>query len=454
MILSEIVQEFRLLNPFRIRRALFRRKESAMSAQPLSRRGVLRAAGAGAFTTHLFTGRLRGANDRIALGFAGTGGRAGDGLIVDFLQHADCQCAAVCDCFTDRRQKRAQQIDGAYAKKSGAGAYKSVAQFADFREMIARKDIDAIVVATPDHWHVPILIAAAKAGKDVYVEKPLSPCIRWNFAARDIVRKTGRVFQYGTQQRGASHVRLGCELVRSGAIGDLKALEVVSPTGEPGGSTAAQPVPAGFDYEMWQGPAPVRPFCEDRCVKTGHWHIYDYSVGFLGGWGAHPLDVLDWGLPRPMVPVEYEGKGLIPKEGLFDTVMNWEVRCTYANGLVLNFKTGSDSTTFTGTNGWVRISRRGIEADPSSLIARFPAPDRFSTMGRNHTRNFLDSIRGQTTPESPIDCAIRTDLISHLSNIAVRTGRKIRWDPAKEQIAGDAEASKMMDRPLRKPWTL
>jgi predicted dehydrogenase len=297
-------------------------------------------------------------------------------------------------------------------------------------------------------------MAAAKAGKDVYVEKPLSPCLRWNFSARDVIRKTGRVFQYGTQQRGASHVRLGCELVRSGAIGELKALEVVSPTGEPGGSTAPQPVPAGFDYEMWQGPAPVRPFCEDRCVKTGHWHIYDYSVGFLGGWGAHPLDVLDWGLPRPMVPTEYEGKGQIPKDGLFDTVMNWQVRCTYPSGLVLNFKTGSDSTTFTGTHGWVRISRRGIEADPTSLIANFPPPDRFNTMGRNHTRNFLDSIRGQAAPESPIDCAIRTDLISHLSNIAVRTGRKIHWDPVKEQITGDAEASKMMDRPLRKPWTL
>jgi predicted dehydrogenase len=180
-----------------------------VSAQSLNRRDVLRNAVAGAFTTHLFTGRLRGANDRIALGFAGTGGRAGDGLIVDFLKHADCQCAAVCDCFADRRQNRALQIDDSYAKKPGAGSYKSAVQFADFREMIARRDIDAIVVATPDHWHVPILIAAAKAGKDVYVEKPLSPCIRWNLAARDIIRKTGRVFQYGTQQRGASHVRLG-----------------------------------------------------------------------------------------------------------------------------------------------------------------------------------------------------------------------------------------------------
>jgi predicted dehydrogenase len=418
----------------------------------MTRRNLLKAAAVGTFTTHLFTGRLRGANDRIAAGFVGTGGRGGDGLIVDFLQHADCQCAAVCDPFAERRAKRAAQIDAAYTKKGGG--YRSAAQYADFRELVQRKDIDAVVVATPDHWHVPVLLAAVRAGKDVYVEKPLSPCLKWNFAARAAIRKTGRVFQYGTQQRGAGHVRRGCELVRSGAIGELKALEVISPTGAPGGNPAPQPVPSGFDYEMWQGPAPERPYCEDRCVKTGHWHIYDYAVGFLGGWGAHPLDVLDWGLPRPAVPVEYEGTGLIPKEGLFNTVMAWNVRCTYAGGLTLAFKTGPDSTTFTGTEGWIKISRAGIEASRPELIRDFAPPDRFGTMGRNHTRNFLDSVRGQATPESPIDCAIRTDLISHLSDIAVRTGRKIRWDPVKETIVGDAEAAKMMDRTPRKPWTI
>jgi len=141
-------------------------------------------------------------------------------------------------------------------------------------------------------------------------------------------------------------------------------------------------------------------------------------------------------------------------ERFFDTVMDWNVRCTYANGLTMDFRTGPDSTTFTGSEGWVRISRRGVESEPASLVAGFPPPDRFPTMGRNHTRNFLDAIRGHVTPESPIDCAIRTDLISHLSNIAVRTGRKIRWDPRGEAIVGDAEATAMLDRPLREPWRL
>jgi len=430
-----------------------------MKANKMTRRDALRAVGVGAFTTQLFTGRIRGANDRINVAFIGTGGRGGDGLIVDFLKHADAQCAAVCDCFADRRKERAKQIEDAYAAKGGGGSYHAVAQIADFRDVLARKDIDAVAIATPDHWHVPILAAAVRAGKDVYVEKPLSPCLDWDFRAREIVNRSGRVFQYGTQQRGALHVRAGCELVRSGAIGELKAIDVKSPSGTPGGKLEPKPVPAGFDYEMWQGPAPERPYCDDRCLawggwQRGHWHIYDYSIGFLGGWGAHPLDVLDWGLPRPMVPVEYEGTGLIPTTGLFNTVMNWKVRCTYANGLVMNFMAAEeDATRFTGTEGWIEIRRRGIESQPASLTAG-QAVSRFEQFGKAHTRNFLDAIRGQGTPESPIDAAIRTDLICHLSNIAVRTGRKIRWDPSKEAIIDDSEATKIMDRPLRAPWAL
>jgi hypothetical protein len=394
----------------------------------------------------------RGANDRIAVGFIGTGGRGGDGLVNDFLHHPDCQCVAVCDTFKDRRERRAKQIDDAYATRAHAGSYKSAVTYADFRDLLARRDVDAVAIATPDHWHVPLLAAAARAGKDVYVEKPLSPCIEQNMFARKVIRETGRIFQYGTQQRGAMHVRLGCELVRGGRVGKLNALEVVSPTGHPGGSTATGQPPDGFDYEMWQGPAPERPYRPDACLKTGHWHISDYSIGFLGGWGAHPLDVLDWGLPTPMVPVEYEGTGLIPKEGLFDTVMDWDVRCRFANGLLMTFKTGPDSTRFIGEEGWIQIMRKGIESEPKSLTSDFPPATAFTGMGRNHVRNFLDSIRRQATPESPIDAAFRSDLISHLSNIAVHTGCKIRWDPARETIVGDAEAAKMMRRPVRQPW--
>jgi glucose-fructose oxidoreductase len=423
----------------------------------MDRRDFLRAALAG--PTIITTAALGNANtppasDRINLGFIGTGGRGGDGHINEEIQHADCQCVAVCDPFRDRREKRSKQIDAFYAKQNGVASYKSAAMYSDFRELLRRTDIDAVCVATPDHWHVPIAIAAARAGKDVLVEKPLSPSIAWNMALRKVIHKTGRVFQYGTQQRGAAHVRFACEIVRSGRLGKLKSIEVIAPTGAPGGATAQMPVPDGLDWEMWQGPAPARPFNPDRCVTPGHYHITDYSVGFLGGWGAHPLDVLDWCFPTPTVPVEYEGTGLIPKEGLFDTVMRWDARCTYADGVVLAFKGGQiDSTKFVGENGWIRIARAGMESEPKDLLAGYNGPTgRFAMMGRNHARNFLDAIRKKVPPESDIDSACRSDLISHLTNIAVRTGRKIKWDPAKERIVGDKEAQKMVPRAMRKPW--
>ena len=160
----------------------------------INRRRLLQCTAA-AFTTNLFTGLVRGANDRIAVGFVGVGGRAGDGLMVDFAKHLDCECVAVCDPFADRRARRAAQFEAVQAARRNAGSYRSASQYNDFRELLARKEIDAVVVATPDHWHVPVLMAAVQAGKDVYVEKPLSPSLHWNFAARDAVRRSGRVFQ-------------------------------------------------------------------------------------------------------------------------------------------------------------------------------------------------------------------------------------------------------------------
>ena len=420
----------------------------------MNRRTFLKSAAPVVITgAALGRGATPAASDRVNLAFIGCGGRGGDGLMKNAIVHPDCQCVAVCDPFLDRREKRAKQINDFYAQKYGTASYKGVELFKDFRELLRRKDIDGVCIATPDHWHVPLLIAAARAGKDVYVEKPLSPTIEQNLLARKVLKQTGRIFQYGTQQRGAEHVREGCALVRSGRLGKLKQIEVVSPTGQPGGSRATAPIPDGFDWELWQGPAPAREFEPERCVTPGHYHITDYSIGFLGGWGAHPLDVLDWALPTPSVPVEYEGTGLVPKDGLFDTVMNWEVKCRYADGVTMNFKTGSDSTTFWGTEGWVRIARTSITSSPEILVSDF-ARTPFNNMGINHLRNFIDAIRRKVEPESPIDSAIRSDLISHLSNIAVRTGRKIHWDPVKEKIVGDPEAAKMTSRQLRAPWNV
>jgi hypothetical protein len=166
--------------------------------------------------------------------------------------------------------------------------------YADFRDLLANKDIDAVLIATPDHWHVPIAIAAARAGKDVYVEKPLGVCLGEDLACLKVFQEHQQIFQYGTWQRSLSHCRLGRDIVRSGRIGKLQAIEVVAPAGGSGGSTKVIPVPKNLDYNMWCGPSPVRPYTADRCREPGTYWIYDYSIGYLGGWGAHPLDIMIW----------------------------------------------------------------------------------------------------------------------------------------------------------------
>ena len=393
------------------------------------------------------------ASDRVTLGFVGLGTRGHDGLLKESLKHPECQCVAVCDPFTDRREKSAQLANEHYAKSTTSGSYKGAQMYNDFRELIARSDIDGVMIATPDHWHVPIAIAAARAGKDVYVEKPLGLTMEQNIAIRKVIQKTKRMFQYGTQQRGAPHVRFGCELVRKGGIGKITAIEVTAPAGSPGGKVEEIPVPAGFDYDLWLGPAPKAPYMHDRCVGYGRYFIYDYSIGYLGGWGAHPLDVLDWGLPDPTPPVEYEGTGKIPTEGLFNTVTTWDIRAKYANGVTLSFKDGPDFTKFIGADGWVVIQRSNLDAEPKSLIASYTQGVK-APQTAAHTREFLDSIRSRKQPAAPVEAAVRSDTVSQLSDIAIRTGRKIRWDAVKEKIIGDAAASKMLSRPMRKPWHL
>jgi len=422
-----------------------------------TRRAFLRSAGGAALTTSLLAGRLHGANDRINVGFIGTGNRGGDGLIKMFLPLSDCQCVATCDPFKDRREKRAKQIEKFYANQSGRVSYKGCDTYNDFRELLARKDIDAVAIATPDHWHALIAIAAVKAGKDIYLEKPLALTINQGKALRAVLKKSDRVFQYGTQQRSSEHVRFGCELVRNGLIGKVHTVVVEAPSGARGGSTTPMPVPAGFDYEMWTGPAPMRPYTDDRCLRPGHYYIYDYSLGFIAGWGAHPLDVAQWGLGTDDTsPVEYEGTGYIPTTGLYDAIANWTVRCQYANGVVMHFMDDhTNRTKFIGTEGWVAISRTKLDAEPKSLLtASIGENEVHLHESKNHAQDFLNSVRNRKETVNPIESAVRSDAISHLSNIAIRTGRKIKWDPDKEVIIGDPEASKMLDRPLRKPWTL
>jgi len=414
----------------------------------ISRRNLLKSAAAAAVASpYVITSTALGnadtppASERVTLGHIGVGGQGG-GLFREFQGCKGLQSVAIADAYKDRCEAYAKSINGK--------------PYGDFRELLARNDIDAVIVATPDHWHVPIAIAAARAKKDTYVEKPLGVSIEQDLACLKVFTENNRIFQYGTQQRSSNHCRFGCELVRSGRIGKVHTIEVVAPNGGAGGSTQEVPVPPSLNYDLWCGPSPVRPYTADRCHPPGTYWIYDYSIGYLGGWGAHPLDIMVWGSDADTAgPISIEGTGEIPEKGLYDTVYNWDMKLQLGDGVKMTFKPGGDSTKFIGPDGWVTIRRGGINADPKSLLTSKIGPNDVHLLNSpNHYQNFIDSVKARKPAVSPLDHAVRSDLISLLCVIAVRSMRKITWDPQKHTIVGDDAAAKLMHRDMRAPWTL
>jgi len=448
-----------------------RRRPPCAAAAPFAAPHVITSAALGA-------GKVPPASERVTLGYIGAGGR-GNALISQFLRVPQAQSVALCDCFTSRQKRTAEAVDRFYAERQ-KGGYRGCAFSGDFRELLARNDIDAVVIATPDHWHVPAALAAVRAGKDVYVEKPLGMAVRWNQQLRETVLRYGAVFQYGTQQRSNAKFRMACELVRNGYIGKLERIEAWCPgmtapewyekTSKGGGSTEAIPVPEDLDYDTWIGPAPMSPYTKDRCTEWGAYHVYDNALGFIAGWGAHTLDIAQWGNDTDHTgPVEYEGTGRIPTVGIFDTISEWDIHCRYANGVKMRFmnaktanpvvsayrKFHDHGTTFFGTEGWVSLDRGGLFASDEKLLKLELEPgDVRLYESHNHYANFVDCVKTRAPTVSPVKAAVQSDIISHLSDICIRSRRKIAWDPEKEIVIGDEDASRMLNRSLRSPWRL
>ncbi|NLX95727.1 MAG: Gfo/Idh/MocA family oxidoreductase [Rhodopirellula sp.] len=424
------------------------------SRRTIHRREVLkRLAAAGCAAPMFVPGSALGAeekaaaSERITVGHIGVGNR-GSALFREVQQVPDFQSVAASDCYQNRREGVARICKGK--------------AYADFRELLARNDIDAVYIATPDHWHVPIGILAAKAGKDVYIEKPLGVTLQEDVAIEKVLADTGRIFQYGTQQRSLAHCWNGCELVRRGAIGKVHTIEVDAPNGGAGGSTAEAPLPDGFDFDMWCGPAPARAYTTDLCKPPGTYWVYDYSIGYLGGWGAHPLDIMVWGSDADVSGlVTVEGTGVVPGDGLYDTVYNWDMKIKLGD-VELIFRPGADRTKFIGSDGWIQVARsadRNLASDPALVPTKPAAPlapnDDSLQVSHSHSGNFAAAIRARKAPVSNIRDAVRSDVISLLCDIAVRTGEKITWDPAKRELVNPgADAQAMFSRKMRVPWTL
>jgi predicted dehydrogenase len=390
-------------------------------------------------------------SNRVTLGHIGVGNQGSPNLN-NFLGVKAGQVVAVCDPYQKRREAAAAGVDQRLGT-TGCKAYR------DVREMLARDDIDAVVITTPDHWHIPAALLAIRSGKDTYVEKPLGLTIEQDLIAYDAVKRYRSIFQYGTQQRSQSpHIRPGCELIRNGRLGKIHRIDVVAPSGRSGGSTTPIPAPNDFDFDLYQGPAPMRAYTSDLCTNEGSWFQYDHSIGFLGGWGAHPLDVMCWALGDgpDSVPVEVSGTGTIPTNGLFDTVTNWNITGRFANGVEFTFKDGRpDMTTFHGERGTVALSRSSSSVTPDHLRFEVAGPnDVHLHASNNHYADFVHGVRDRRACASTIEAAISSDIISHLADIAIRTGRTIRWDPKQRSIVGDEVAQRMQRRAMRGPWTL
>lgn len=397
------------------------------------------------------------ANDRPNIALIGAGGM-GTGDARNSKQYANL--IAVCD--VDRAQ-----LDKAAGRLSDPG--KKLDTYTDFRKLLERKDLDAIINGTPDHWHSLVNIGAAKAGKDIYSEKPLTLTIDEGKQVVRAVREHKVVLQTGTQQRSSQRFRMACELVRNGRIGKLKEVNVWLPAGLRGGPFQSAPIPDGLDWDFWQGQAPNADYMKERChVTFRNW--YDYSGGTMTDWGAHHMDIGYWAIGLP-APTAIESKALTePIPGGYTAISDYEVKFTYPNGVIFNVRTTPDDSPFgavinpagqrngirfEGSEGWIWVNRDGISATDRELLSK-PLPDNAERLyvSNDHRANFFECMKTRKDPIADVDTGHRSASVCHLGAISLRTRKSLQWDPAKEIFTGDhaEEANKYVAREMRKPY--
>ncbi len=395
-------------------------------------------------------------SNRIVMGCIGVGGQ-GTGNMRGFLGKSEAQVVAVCDVIESRRQNAKGIVDRRYGDK-GCVAYN------DFREVLGRKDIDAVVIVTQDHWHAVIAVAAAKAGKDMYCEKPLGVSVVEGQAIRDAMRRYGRVFQTGTQQRSDRKFRFACELAINGYVGKIHTVNVAAPGPEYKRTyqkpTTEEPIPDGLDYDMYIGPAPMKPYNGGRLAWPDWYLIWDYCAGFSVNWGVHHLDIANWGCPAVAdEPFEVKGKASYRNDGLTDNINDWQAEFNYVSGLRMSFSdTGhpnKQGCQFEGDKGWVHVNRGGIWAEPASLLDVKIKPDEVHLHeSNNHHADFLKCVRDRREPVSPVEAGHKASYLGLITDIAGRLKRELKWDPIKERFVSDDEANRMLSRPMRSPWHL
>ena len=440
--------------PFQISRRSFIRRVSATAAATGLPLWFVERQLAGAQET---SQPVTSPNARPRVALIGCGGM-GTADATDALRFGDI--VAVCD--VDE-----QHLDAAVKELARDG--KSPARFNDFRKLLESDGIDAIINGTPDHWHSLINIAAAKAKKDIYSEKPLTLTIDEGKHVVKAVRENKVVLQTGTQQRSSQRFRMACELVRNGRIGKLTEVNVWLPAGLRGGPFGSQPVPANLNWDFWQGQAPFHDYVPERCHRTfRNW--FDYSGGTMTDWGAHHMDIGYWAVGLP-APVRVESKPLAtPVPGGFTTFSEYEVKFTYPNGVIFNVRTTADDSPFggvinpagqrngirfVGTDGWIWVNRDKIEATDRELLSK-PLPEGSERLyqSNDHKGNFFECMHTRKDPICAVEVGHRSASVCHLGAISLRTGKSLQWDPENEVFTGESatEANSYLAREMRKPY--
>lgn len=415
------------------------------------------AAGATAFpyiisSSALGRGGTVAASNRITLGCIGVGSHGTGANLKSFLGYSDAHVLAVCDVDTSHRERARNMVNTKYGNDYCAA-------YSDFREIIARDDIDAVVISTPDHWHALMSVMAARTGKDVFCEKP-TLTVEEGRVVSDTIKRYGRIYQTASGIRASAGYHRMCELVRNGRIGKVHTIRVVLPSGpDRPGETTPLPVPKGLDYDMWLGPAPLAPYAKDQLHYHWRW-ISDYSGGQLTDWGAHHISIAQWGNDTDLTcPVEVEGKGVFCEGGLYNTAKEYRIEYKYANGVKLIVNSGTPGVQFDGDEGWIGDlggGRAGLKASPESVLDSVIGPDEIHlyTCRAGEQRNFLDCVKSREPCFYPEEVGHRVFTISHIGNVSMLLGRKLRWDPDKEHFINDDEANRMLARSMRSPWRL
>jgi len=403
-------------------------------------------------------------SDRIGIGVIGCGGFGTGRHTRQHADREDTHVVAVADPNRDRRERVRERVNAWQGEQSSANNHHGCKAYNDFRDLIADENVDAVAVATPEHWHVLPALAAARAGKDVYVEKPMSLTIQEGRVLADEVKRAGVVLQHGAQQRSEHHngrFRRAVELVRNGRIGAIETVKVILFPGPDGGACTEEDPPPGFDFDLWLGPAPERPFCPELHIQRRGWSgVRDYSGGRISDWGSHHLDIVQWVLDADDTgPERIEGSGTVPEEGPNDTAQTWDITFRYASGHVVEFSDrgeyGRNSITFLGSEGRLTVTRERLEADPPGVLDSEIGPGEFrAPVSEDHVDNWVRAIRTGEEPISPAEAAHRTCTLCHLANICVELGRGLTWDPETERFPDDDEANGLISREMRAPWSL